>query len=122
MSAQEAEHVASVTHLPTTRATPDEPTPALLKPEPRITLDAIRDVVTPPDIWSDDRPSLRKQWLYARFGRWTRETGFVRFAGKAYTWFSMAVHALAYVALWIVERPSRFAVAATVAALVYLAF
>jgi len=32
------------------------------------------------------------------------------------------VHAVAYLALWIVERPARFFIAATVAALIKLAF
>lgn len=130
MSALEhGEHVASVTHLPT--RVQDTPPPAVTAPaepavpvkaEPRVTVDKVRDAVTPPDIWSDPRPSLRQLWLYVRYGTWTRATGFVRAAGTAYGLFSMAVHAAAYFALWLVERPARFAVAATVAALIYLAF
>lgn len=125
MSAQEADRVATVTHLPTTLPAPAEPpaVPEQQEPRaPRFTVEKFREAVTPPDIWSDDRPSLRKLWLYVRYGTWTRATGFARFAGTAYGLLSMALHAALYFVLWIVERPARFAVAAIVAVLAYLAF
>jgi hypothetical protein len=122
MSAQE-QHVATVTHLPTPRETPVEPaTPALPTP-PRITAADVRDFVVPPDIWSDRRPSLRDIWLYGVYGRWTHADGPVRFAGAIYaTVIAFPLHALGYLALWLVERPSRFLVAATVAALLIIRF
>jgi hypothetical protein len=120
MSAQEAEHVATVTHLPTTIPAPVEPPAVPVEHQPRITWTQVREAATPPDIWSDDRPSLRKLWLYVRYGKWTRATGFVRAAGTAYGLFSMAAHAVLYFLLWIVERPARFAVAMIVAALIKL--
>lgn len=123
------EHVASVTHLPSriqdapvVPVAPAEPPAVVEQREPRITAAKVREAVTPPDIWSDDRPSLRKLWLYCRYGTWTRATGFARFAGTTYGLLSMAAHAVLYFALWIVERPARFAVAATVAVLIKLAF
>lgn len=107
--------VATVTALPS-RATPD------LAPLPIPTRAQIVDLVTPPDIWSDDRPSLRKIWLYGVYGRWTDARGPFRVAGAIYATLAGAVHAVAYLALWIVERPARFFIAATVAALIKLAF
>lgn len=128
------EHVASVTHLPTrVQDTPPAVVPATPEPAelestrsglPAVHLPSLSDAAqlfVPPDIWSDDRPSLRKLWLYCRYGTWTRATGFARFAGTTYGLLSMAVHAALYFALWIVERPTRFAVAATVAVLLKLA-
>jgi len=125
MSALESgEHVASVHRLPArqqdTAATPPVPVvPA--EPRPPI-VEQVADFLVPPDIWSEDRPSLRKLWLYGVYGRWTHADGFVRFAGAVYAAaIAFPVHAIGYLALWITERPSRFFVAATVAALIKLA-
>jgi hypothetical protein len=83
----------------------------------------IFDFVVPPDIWSDDRPSLRKLWFYGVYGRWTQADGFVRVLGALYaSVIAMPIHTLAYLGLWIVERPARLLVVATVAALIILAF
>jgi hypothetical protein len=109
------EHVASVTALPS-RVTPD---PAPVVPLP--SLAQVFDFVTPPDIWSDDRPSLRKLWLYGVYGRWTAATGPVRVAGAVYaTTVAFPLHAALYLALWIAERPSRLLVAAVITALAIL--
>jgi len=128
------EHVASVHRLPT--RVQDTPPPAVREPAeaavpaessksglPTVHLPSLSEAArlfTPPDIWSDDRPSLRKLWLYVRFGQWTRATGFARVAGTGYGLLSMAVHAVLYFALWIVERPARFLVAAVITALTIL--
>lgn len=119
----EVERVATVTPLPS-RATPDpEPAvpavPAVSLPSPA----QIFDFVAPPDIWSDDRPSLRKLWFYGVYGRWTQATGFVRVLGALYaSMVAMPFHTLTYLANWIVERPGRLLIAAAVAALIILAF
>jgi hypothetical protein len=90
--------------------------------EPIITLDAVKDAIQPPDIWSDRRPSLREIWLYGVYGRWTRAKGPVRIAGAVYaTVIALPIHALAYIFCWLAERPARFFVVATVAALTMLA-
>lgn len=117
-----AEHLATVTPL-THRSEPVHDVPAIPAPPAgpsRAT--QVASLVTPPDIWSDDRPALRKLWLYARHGRWTRGDGALRFAGTCYSLFAMAAHALLYTLGWIIERPARFLTAATVAALIKLAF
>lgn len=119
----EVERVATVTPLPS-RAMPDpEPVapaqPAVSLPSPA----QIFDFVVPPDIWSDDRPSLRKLWLYGVYGRWTQASGFVRVAGALYaSVIAMPFHIVTYLANWIVERPARLLVVATVATLIILAF
>ena len=111
------EHVASVTALPS-RATPDPATPAIPLPSAA----QIFDFVTPPDIWSDDRPGLRKLWLYGVYGRWTAAAGPVRVAGAVYaTVVAMPVTSVLYVLGWIFERPARLVVAVTLAALIKLA-
>lgn len=114
----EVEHVASVTTLPS-RQTPD-PAPSL--PVQHLPSFAqVAELVTPPDIWSDDRPSLRKVYLYGVYGRWTHATGAARIAGALYaTLIAFPLHALGYSFLWVVERPARFVIAATVVALTYL--
>lgn len=123
----EVEHVATIHPLPS-RTTPDPEPPAVPAasglPVPHMpSMSQVADLIVPPDIWSDDRPSLRKLWLYSVYGRWTRADGVVRVLGALYaTVISMPVHAATYLGLWIVERPSRFLVAATVVALTILAF
>lgn len=114
----EVEHVATVTALPS-RQTPD-PAPNL--PIPHLpSMAQVAELVTPPDIWSDDRPSLKKITLYGVFGRWTHADGPLRVAGAIYaTLISLPCHALGYTFLWIVERPARFLVAATIATLTIL--
>ena len=109
-----ARPVATIHPLPS-RATPD------LAPLPIPTRAQIAALVTPPDIWSDDRPSLRKVLLYGRYGRWTDASGPFRVAGTIYAAIAGAVTGVLYLVAWVVERPSRVAVAATVAGLVKLA-
>lgn len=113
---QDVERVATVTSLPS-RATPD------LAPLPIPTRAQIADLVTPPDIWSDDRPSLRKIWLYARYGRWTDHTGVWRVLGQIDAFaIVLPPHAILYFLLWLWERPARRFVALGIVALFYLAF
>jgi hypothetical protein len=125
-SSRDVERVATVTPLPS-RAMPDpepaERTAPSLPTVPLPSASQIFDFVVPPDIWSDDRPSLRKLWFYGVYGRWTQATGPVRVLGALYaSVIAMPVHAAAYLGLWVVERPARLLVAATVAALIILAF
>lgn len=125
MSAAETsdlEQVATVTPLPS-RATPDPEPAAPALPVSLPSAAQIFDFVVPPDIWSDDRPALKKLWFYGVYGRWTQPTGFVRVLGALYaSVIAMPFHTLTYLANWIVERPARLLIAATVAALVILAF
>ena len=106
---------------PVATVTTIHPTPDLA-PLPIPTLAQVGELICPPDLWSDDRPSLRKVWLYGVYGRWTAADGFVRFAGAAYaTVIAMPVTTVLYLVQWIFERPARLLVAATVAGLVKLA-
>lgn len=67
-----------------------------------------RDVLTPPDIWSQERPSLSQVWAHATHGDWTRKTGLPRRAGQIDALFiAVPLVGLAYLLAWIVERPSR---------------
>lgn len=124
---QEVEHVATIHPLPS-RAMPDpEPEVEVVAPVlPTVHLPSMSQVaefVVPPDVWSDDRPSLRKLWLYGVYGRWTRADGFVRVLGALYaSVIAMPVHAAAYLGLWIIERPARLLAVVIVTALIILAF
>lgn len=74
----------------------------------------------PPDIWSDDQPSLRKEWLYAKYGKWTSKTGALRVAGCVDAYVVIALFAVIDTLKWIVKRPGRRFIAAIVVALVIL--
>jgi hypothetical protein len=111
---QDVEHVATVTTLPG-RAAP------AVEPKPR-RVAKVGEIVTPPDLWSDDRPSLRKVFLYGAYGRWTAADGFWRYAGATYaTVVALPITAGLYLLQWLIERPARLLVAATVAGLIKLA-
>lgn len=120
---QEVERVATVTHLPHVPSTVEPP--VVVEPaEPREPLlPRFTTYWQPPDLWSDDRPSLRRIWLYVRYGRWTDESGLLRVLGALDSFaLVLPMHALLYTLLWVWERPARRLVAATVVALIILAF
>jgi hypothetical protein len=100
---------------------PAPPVPAVVEPE-RIKLDIDwRDLLQPPDIWSDDRPSLRKVWLYCRYGDWTRVDGVARIVGAIDALvLILPVFALLYTFLWLWERPARRLIAAAAITLAIL--
>lgn len=71
-----------------------------------------RKEFTPPEIWSEQRPSLRELWLYARYGPWTSESGLFRWLGRAYAWLiALPLHTAGYYLLWVVARPTRLGAA-----------
>lgn len=79
----------------------------------------ISGTFTPPDVWSQDRPSLSKLWAYASRGDWTTDTGAPRRAGQAYAaLFAFPLTAFAYFAAWVAERPSRLAAATALVVLI----
>lgn len=76
---------------------------------------------TPPEIWSQPRPSLAQVAAYAWRGSWTGEDTATRQFGRIYAALvSIPAHAVAYVLLWLIERPARFAVTALLAFLIFL--
>lgn len=108
-------HTASV---PDTHAVPAPPAVPTVSPV-RYDIDW-KDLVQPPDIWSDDRPSLRKIWLYGVYGKWTNVDGIWRVLGAIWATIALGVHAVAYTLLWLFERFSRFAVTAVLITLLVL--
>lgn len=121
MSAAESsdiERVATVTTLPSRQTTDPKPT----LPVPHLpTMTQVAALFTPPDIWSDDRPSLRKIWLQARYGQWTQKDGALRALGCIDAFMVvLPAHAIGYTLLWIWERPSRRFVAITIGVLAKL--
>jgi hypothetical protein len=110
--------------LPTTRvrARSGTLTPVDGSAAVRFDRSAVRDLVRPPDVWSDPRPSLRSLWLYAVYGKWTGERTPSRYAGVAYAALvAMPIHCATYLLNWIVERPARLAVSVVLILLVVLA-
>ena len=93
-----------------------------LAPLPIPTLAQVGDLICPPDLWSDDRPSLRKVWLYGVYGRWTAADGFWRYAGATFATVMLVPIGVLYLLAWILERPSRVAVVAVLYGLYRLAF
>lgn len=93
-----------------------DPDPATLSDR----LAGVWSMFTPPDIWSQDRPSLSKVWAYATRGDWTGDTGLPRRVGQVYA-LLVAVPVIAVCSLieWSVERGSRMA--AVIVLLVLLA-
>lgn len=76
---------------------------------------------TPPEIWSEARPSLAQVAAYAWRGSWTGEDTASRQLGRIYAALvSIPAHAVAYVLLWLIERPARFTVTALLAFLIFL--
>ncbi|MGW8527027.1 hypothetical protein [Nocardiopsis sp. NPDC055824] len=68
-----------------------------------------RDSFVPPEIWSQDRPSLSKQFAYAREGAWGPQQGWARKGAiAAFFAVSLPTSAAAYALEWIGERPSRW--------------
>jgi len=78
---------------------------------------------TPPEIWSEPRPSLSQVAAYAWRGEWTGQDTPSRTFGRLYAALvSIPAHAIAYVVLWLVERPARIAVTGLLSLLVSLSF
>jgi len=76
---------------------------------------------TPPEIWSQPRPSLSQLTSYAWHGPWTGQDTHSRWMGRTYAAVvSIPAHALAYVVLWLVERPARLGAAALLGLLICL--
>jgi hypothetical protein len=66
---------------------------------------------SPPDIVTEDRPSLRKAWAYYKRGGWTVEDGAPRRAGMAFGWFVIVKKTLLYQIDWVTDRPATLTVA-----------
>ena len=79
-----------------------------------------RESFTPPEIWSEDRPSLSKQLAYAREGLWGPKKGWHRTAAQVAFWgVSFPTSAAAYAIEWVGERPSRWITALVLISLAY---
>ena len=79
-----------------------------------------KESFTPPEIWSQDRPSLAKQFTYAQKGAWGPQKGWRRKAALVAFWaVSLPTSAAAYGLEWVGERPSRWLVALVLLSLTY---
>jgi hypothetical protein len=77
-----------------------------------------RASLVPPEIWGEDRPSLKRQYAYARRGQWGPQAGPVRTAGVVAFWVvSFPTSVAAYYVEWVGERPSRWLAAAVLLSL-----
>lgn len=69
---------------------------------------------TPPDIVYSDRPGLAKMWRHARYGQYAAGNHLTRAAGVTYSALALVYTGWAYLKAWLVERPTRAAVATVV--------
>jgi hypothetical protein len=107
------------------REEPSNATPAAAAPsQRRDRLSDLLELVRPPELWSEPRPSLQQIWNYAAYGPWTDQsrTTSARVAGMAYAAFMVALTSVGYSLLWLVERPSRAALASVLAGLACLSW
>lgn len=80
----------------------------------------VKESFTPPQIWEEDRPSLKKQYTYAAQGAWGPEQGWARRAQICAFWaVSLPTSAAAYAIEWIGERPARWITALVLLSLTY---
>lgn len=80
----------------------------------------LRESFVPPEIWSEDRPSLDKQFTYAREGAWGPAQGWRRKAALvAFFAVSLPTSVAAYGLEWIGERPTRWITALVLLSLTY---
>jgi len=61
----------------------------------------------PPDVWAVDRPSLRKQLNYARWGEQHPDSGPLRALSIAWCCLGLVPQVVAYYVAWAAERPGR---------------
>jgi hypothetical protein len=64
---------------------------------------------SPPDIWGQDRPCLRKQLNYARWGQQHPAGSPLRWLSIAFCCLGLAAQGTAYALAWAAERPGRLA-------------
>lgn len=72
----------------------------------------VRKEFTPPNLWSQERPSLRASWLYARYGEQAAPGSAGRRMCRGSAWLAVPLRGLALFVDWLAERPSRFLAAA----------
>lgn len=69
------------------------------------------------ELVTQDRPSLAKVWRYGHYSEQLPPSGPARWASLAYLYgIALPVVTIAYGVAWVVERPSRFAIASAVLA------
>lgn len=79
-----------------------------------------RQTWVPPEIWNEDRPSLKKQLAYAREGLWGPKAGWHRTVAQSTFWaVSFPTSVAAYAIEWVGERPARWITALVLISLAY---
>jgi hypothetical protein len=68
---------------------------------------AVGGLFRPPDVWSTDRPSLAKQFRYARYGVQHPAGGPLRLLSITFALAGVVIQAGLYYAAWVAERPAR---------------
>jgi len=71
-------------------------------------MDWLKEVITPPEIWSHGNRPLKDEWDYATNGGWTTDVGVIRFFGQLYSCvFVFPTYVIAEIVKWSVKRPTR---------------
>jgi hypothetical protein len=71
----------------------------------------LRGLVTPPAIWSEDRPALSKVWAYASRGEQAPPTGWPRRGAQVFAVVTFPLQFALELVQWVLERPARTAAA-----------
>lgn len=89
----------------------------------RTAVTAVSEATGTPDVWNDDRPSLRRLWYYTRDAAWAAKESPARIPAGLYAGLIVFPLTTAlYLFLWTIARPGRAGVAAAIGGLLYLAF
>jgi hypothetical protein len=72
---------------------------------------------TPPELWTNGRPSLKASWVWARHGEHLPDDDAARLGSRIAAGITIPLRAVLLYLDWLLERPSRF-VAALVLVLV----
>jgi hypothetical protein len=71
-------------------------------------MDWLKEVITPPEIWTGGNRPLKDEWDYAKNGGWTTDVGVIRFFGQLYSVLVVfPTYGIAEVVKWSVKRPTR---------------
>src|SRR5699024_1392822 len=77
--------------------------------------------ITPPDLWRNGRPPLKRSWTWARHGQHMPNDDTARMGTQIGAWITLPLRAVCLYLDWLLERPSRAVFAAVLITSVVLA-
>jgi hypothetical protein len=89
-----------------------EPAPVSIGEHTRTWAAGLRGRFTPPDLWTNDRPSLRQSWEWAVRGEHLPDDDPVRLTACIVAGITIPLRAVLLYLDWLLEHPSRLVAAA----------